>query len=285
MDKRTLIFIFSMTVALLAINTFFSYWNRQSVDEWTKQQTAKKEKLRQELQQTIEQNTVAIQNLPIVSVEDKGKNFYGYGVKTDDSLILIKWKDKVPEEVIAQDVEYTLAGRPNLPDSPAIYSSKSGSLVTKTLPNFGSYNLQLVFLPREKDKQPQSALAEYRNTHLSLPIETLAKEFPDEYKNRAPNGIAVALLKSEGKYIPVGIYTTGQQLLVPLSDFSYLASSLQQIKPKEDYANTNGKERFYVLENDYQQLVFSNKGGALSEINLPFQNFQESKKRRQRNRF
>lgn len=30
------------------------------------------------------------------------------------------------------------------------------------------------------------------------------------------------------------------------------------------------EEKFYVLENDYQQLVFSNYGGALAEINLPF---------------
>lgn len=31
------------------------------------------------------------------------------------------------------------------------------------------------------------------------------------------------------------------------------------------------QEEFYVLENEYQQLVFSNIGGALAEINLPFQ--------------
>lgn len=38
------------------------------------------------------------------------------------------------------------------------------------------------------------------------------------------------------------------------------------------------EEKFYVLENDFQQLVFSNYGGALAEINLPFrtQNNQES---------
>ena len=28
------------------------------------------------------------------------------------------------------------------------------------------------------------------------------------------------------------------------------------------------EEQFYVIENDYEQLVFSNFGGALSEINL-----------------
>lgn len=36
-------------------------------------------------------------------------------------------------------------------------------------------------------------------------------------------------------------------------------------------------EQFYVLENDYQQLVFSNIGGALAEINLPFQSEKNPK--------
>ncbi len=36
--------------------------------------------------------------------------------------------------------------------------------------------------------------------------------------------------------------------------------------PAEDSA----QEEFYVLEDEYQQLVFSTKGGALAEINLPF---------------
>jgi len=33
---------------------------------------------------------------------------------------------------------------------------------------------------------------------------------------------------------------------------------------------SSANETFYVLENEYQQLVFSSKGGALAEINLPF---------------
>ncbi|MFV0339383.1 MAG: membrane protein insertase YidC, partial [Parachlamydiaceae bacterium] len=38
----------------------------------------------------------------------------------------------------------------------------------------------------------------------------------------------------------------------------------------EKAAESGVTEKFYVLENSYQQLVFSNKGGALAEINLPF---------------
>lgn len=36
-----------------------------------------------------------------------------------------------------------------------------------------------------------------------------------------------------------------------------------------DTPSSSQGETFYVLENEYQQLVFSNKGGSLAEINLP----------------
>jgi YidC/Oxa1 family membrane protein insertase len=39
-----------------------------------------------------------------------------------------------------------------------------------------------------------------------------------------------------------------------------------------DTSSYSEGETFYVLENEYQQLVFSNKGGSLAEINLPLKN-------------
>lgn len=52
----------------------------------------------------------------------------------------------------------------------------------------------------------------------------------------------------------------------------------KEIKPQENTAlpaslrpTKKGEEKFYVLETPYQQLVFSTSGGALAEINLPFQ--------------
>lgn len=38
-------------------------------------------------------------------------------------------------------------------------------------------------------------------------------------------------------------------------------------------ANFSSNESFYVLENKYQQLVFSSQGGSLAEINLPLKNY------------
>jgi YidC/Oxa1 family membrane protein insertase len=48
-------------------------------------------------------------------------------------------------------------------------------------------------------------------------------------------------------------------------------SASTPILPKES------SQQFYVLENEYQQIVFSNIGGAIAEINLPFQSSTNEK--------
>lgn len=54
-----------------------------------------------------------------------------------------------------------------------------------------------------------------------------------------------------------------------------------QEKPETAYApkekTETFEEKYYVLENDYQQLVFSNRGGSLTEINLPFKSNENEK--------
>ena len=55
--------------------------------------------------------------------------------------------------------------------------------------------------------------------------------------------------------------------------FPESASSGEAVNPNEQAilrSAKKGEEKFYVLETPYQQLVFSNYGGALAEINLPF---------------
>lgn len=45
---------------------------------------------------------------------------------------------------------------------------------------------------------------------------------------------------------------------------------------EQDAALRDAKEEFYMLETPYQQLLFSNHGGALAEINLPFASEHDS---------
>lgn len=60
--------------------------------------------------------------------------------------------------------------------------------------------------------------------------------------------------------------STKQASVSSKEEKSFLAPSSKLISETKKSA-----EQFYVIENDYQQLVFSNYGGALAEINLPFQ--------------
>ncbi len=49
-----------------------------------------------------------------------------------------------------------------------------------------------------------------------------------------------------------------------------VVESPSEFIPSPSTTPPSGKEEFFVLENAYQQIVFSNKGGAIAEINLPF---------------
>lgn len=49
------------------------------------------------------------------------------------------------------------------------------------------------------------------------------------------------------------------------------------VQTPEQAPVVRGDESFYVLENEYQQLVFSTRGGSLAEINLPFTSNQNQK--------
>lgn len=57
-----------------------------------------------------------------------------------------------------------------------------------------------------------------------------------------------------------------------------LAVDASSSAPKEsDVEEPAAPETYYVLQNDYTQLVFSNHGGAIVEINLPFQSASNPK--------
>lgn len=52
--------------------------------------------------------------------------------------------------------------------------------------------------------------------------------------------------------------------------FTPRPASPQVAAPKQKVEATKEARNFYVLENDYQQLVFTDIGGSLAEVNLPF---------------
>jgi len=64
-----------------------------------------------------------------------------------------------------------------------------------------------------------------------------------------------------------------EQKLLPKEDT--LTAAKKEIFSKDETPDSS-EEKFYVLENDYQQLVFSTMGGSLAEINLPMKGSSNS---------
>lgn len=72
----------------------------------------------------------------------------------------------------------------------------------------------------------------------------------------------------------MGVYEPSGQIFIPLQDLPLLSSLVQA--PETHSLNKISGQKFYVLENQTVQLVFSNIGGALAEINLPLHQRSEA---------
>lgn len=284
MDKRTLIFVISLSLTLFAVNLFFEQRNVEDKRKWSEQQAAKKEVKIKELQKEVALRTASLDQLPVVAyyLTDKGGDPKGYGVLSGDGFITLSGDKSLPEMIyVATDSSNkTLSplNRSNVGEKsgdPVVYLNQKGSkIASPSVPLFGKYDLQLVkFSGAER---PKVVLGEYVNGQFSVPEEQLKSL--DESNTTEDQGDYIVLIQSENKYLPVGVYHSNSHTFNPLDSIVSLADMI--LKPREKSFMSNGQkqeEKFYVLETPYQQLVFSNYGAALAEINLPFKSQADSK--------
>ncbi|MFQ5729398.1 MAG: membrane protein insertase YidC [Waddliaceae bacterium] len=279
MDKRTLIFVISLTFTLYAVNMFFFQRDRESKKQWVEQQKVSLQQKREELNTEINEKTAKPENFPIVNLysDSQQTQFLTSGVKANDSsVITLAWDKELPEKVYINNAEFKLTYSPDEIGGPALYEKRTeDALPIGSLPYLGNYELQLItFYPEQPQKPPLVTLGKYVDGQFSIPIIKwieLTKKLGDD---KALEGIilpdnALVLMNTPQGYLPVATYQSETKSSTYLEQISELRTELA--KPKKDTVIPQKEEKFYVLENGYQQLVFSNKGGALVEINLPFE--------------
>ncbi len=248
MDRRTLFLYISLAITLFFINSYFQQSNNESVKEWHQQQKAKRTEQLKDIETQIETETAHASSLPIVKIADQ------YGIKSGNAVLLNSKEESLPSLQRMTDT------------TPAVYSSSpDGKLEVANWKHFGSYTLQLVdaesgkvFLANYEDGTVQ-VLEDERNQ-----IKRLLDGKPEEKSSVIGN--AYALLKVNGTYLPMAWYDSKSRSLLSLEQIPAITK-----KSEEAPTFAAGDEKFYVLENAYFQLVFSNLGGALAEINLPFE--------------
>ncbi|HEV8053071.1 MAG TPA: membrane protein insertase YidC [Parachlamydiaceae bacterium] len=286
MDKRTILFVFSLSLTLFCVNLFFQNYNSKEKQVKTQQLIAKKEESIKKLEADITKRTAPASAMPLVALysDAEAKEKLAVAVESKQAVLAISWDKNLPQKVYKKAlnngdkiVELTLATLHPEQGEPVVYrESEESVLPVGDLPELGKYEVQLV-VPYTDSEGPAYTiyLGDYVDGNLSIPaikVDTLKRQIKGDDKDALPViGEGFVLAKTGSKYIPVAIYNSAQKLLEPLDALSSVSSVIS--KPKERERVDSGKrppEKFYVLETPYQQLVFSSYGGALAEINLPF---------------
>jgi YidC/Oxa1 family membrane protein insertase len=291
MDKRTIIFVLSLSLTLFLVNLFFDYRRSEDRKVYSQQQLAKKEESLKKLTADTEKRTASPSSLPLAMLyaDAEGHEELAVAVESQEGVLAIAWDQNLPAKVYKKSlagkgnlVELALASQTVEKGEPVIYQEKEGALLPiAELPELGKYEVQIV-VPTMKGEKPASEiyLGDYSDGGLSIPvlkINSLKQEIHEEGKEKALTiGEGIALIKSNGKYVPAAIYNKARKLLEPLDALSTLSSLVEKPKEKEKmHSGERAQEKFYVLETPYQQLVFSSYGGALVEINLPFESKED----------
>ena len=254
MQKRSLVFLFILSISLLVVNVFFK------PDKAATNQ--KKTELARSNNKTLESRVAVQAGLPLVDIykDQNAKTYLTSGLLFEGKLLTLQWDDKLPEEVFYKKSHSsfptkvaTLQPSDSHVSDPVIFESQDheGKLTAADLPSKGSVEVQLVH-PRAYSNNPSIFSSYFSNGSFNSIGEI--------------NGNAIAVAKTQDGYEPIGIYLGSEAKLISLKDFFNLKPLISSHKAQ---FQTAPKEHFYVLENDYQQLVFSNVGGALAEINLP----------------
>ncbi|MBB64558.1 MAG: membrane protein insertase YidC [Waddliaceae bacterium] len=268
MDKRTLLFVVSLSLTLFVVQLFFNYQNVTSDMEWRQQQIARAAMMQERLEQDVAKRTETETSLPIQEVfaDASGIEFLSYGVENNGVTLFLSDRNLDGEVYVRKQGEGSLKRRKILAheDSQHVFlaSASDQKVSVSYARSRGNYDIQVVSSQNTED-QHLVFLAETKDGHFSFPLNV-------------PSFPSIALSREGDHFLPLGIYqpNTGElKLLNQLEDLSSYTIALTA--PKQATA-ADTEEKYYVLENEYQQLVFSNIGAALVEINLPLESEENS---------
>ena len=258
MNKRTFILVLSFTIILFFVNQYFSSKKQREYVQKQHEQTPS--------QMGQEKEIEAIQpahekELPLTYLyEDlQGKNRLSFAAITaTGSYLTLNWTDDMPKQLFVQKENIFIPIHLIKNDSSkgfySLYSaSNQPKIISTYTPQVGPIILQIV---------------SFQNRGFQItPVQLEEGKLQFTAKPLLSNGMA--FYQADHGYFPVGFYEKDTKSIRFFGTIEALSSFLTYSTetPSSDQAD---QETFYVLENETLQVVFSNQGGAIAEINLPF---------------
>ena len=254
MDKRSVFFVLLVTVALLFVNQYFDKQRINSNRQYLEQQDAINAVELEELKRSVAERSANLEELPVIALygDGGGNNFLTWAIYSNGGVFA--WNDTLPANVyMEQEGNYCKLEKVLKEGSLVIYANNKDKKISIADKDFRSYDVQLVEL---NTKHPNVVLGQCIDGQFSIPL------------NKLVLSDAIGVVDVCGTFLPMGIYQMQTKEWITLDSLPKVMNFVS-VDTSNKEISADKEEKFYVLENEYLQLVFSNYGGALAEINLP----------------
>ncbi len=251
MDKRTLFFCMCLTTLFFFTNHYFTSKKLEEKKYTLEQVELKKKKTLELLKKDAKIKTASLTDLSVTPLyqEKENQNVACYGVNIGSQILTLSWQTDLPKILYDQKQKVDLQFNNSSLIEPVLYSHQAEKLSLVNISDQEGAEYQLLSM----ESSPRVIFAKIIDTEIHT-SEVLHHD-------------AIAFIKTPTTYVPVGIFDGKKNIVRPLKEYL----QFQNIVQIETATSAAREESFYVLENEYQMLVFSSKGGALAEINLPFE--------------
>ncbi len=260
MNKRPLLFVVAITLSLFGLNQFFDWQNNKRQSELLAQIRQKDQEALQKVSGEVKGKVAQVDQLPVVKLyeDDAQSSLASLAIQQGDNFITVAWKSTLPQFVFSSGKKLSLQSKKPAIGEVALYSARpNAELLLASPPLAGTTNLQMVYFSDEN-----------RQANVTLGVMEEGR-FIGAIGRPASN--CIALFNSDGTYLPYGLYQPSTFAFNLLSNSSNLPKAVEIGTIQQKLIEKIPGEQFFVLENPYLQVVFSNVGGSISEINLPFQ--------------
>ncbi|ASD30623.1 putative inner membrane protein translocase component YidC [Chlamydia abortus] len=255
MNKRSLLFVSLVGMAFVGCQIFFGYNDFRSCKALTEKQKTISEQV------LAATKSMGLGVSPWTTHPDEEVNKNHYAVCIGDRLLLLNQGNSA-SSVYSSGSRWDFIEETTACDN--IHVALYGETGKSTVPS----HTGKVFLPVTSEALPV-LVVEFRNNQE--PIVFLGQYKQDEgkvyNKDSQVYGTSLVFWRSGNEYLPLGIYNSKEERLesldLPMTKAAIFSNS------RETNTDTHSGQ-YFVLSNEYMQLVISQESGAIEGINLPF---------------
>lgn len=258
MDKRTIFFVLLVGISFFGLNLFFSHQRDVENREHLKLKDSQESKILLQQKADVEKKTAHLDELPVVELKNHSEETIAYGIQLEEAILSLTWQVPPTKEIVVGQKIYYLISKEAVVEGPILYVTDNfKSIAIANLPSQGSHDLQLITFP--EGGRPKVFWGIYKEGDIAIPQGPIFENALVLYKT------------NQDQWLPLGFYESRGKLMIELQNLPLITPYIKNLQQQPSSSSAVSEQRFYVLENDFQQIVFSNVGGAIVEMNLPYE--------------